>query len=161
MQSETLVTLLQDAHDMEAQSRRLLRDQAADPRKTDDARRRFEAHLGDTERHVERLRYALQRLGRTPSVLVGGGRGVTPGAVTAHFFSDPQVRTALVDFTAEQFEVAAYTALISAAECAGESEVARLCRLNRGEDEEMAEWLDAQITIVIAARMGSNPPASR
>ena len=46
---------------------------------------------------------------------------------------------AIANLAAEQFEVAAYTALIAAAEQAGESEVARLCRLNRSEDEEMAE----------------------
>ena len=44
--------------------------------------------------------------------------------------------------------MAAYTALIAAAEHAGETEVARLGRLNRGEDEEMAEWLNARIEIL-------------
>ena len=56
----------------------------------------------------------------------------------------------MANLAAEQFEVAAYTALIAAAEQAGESEVARLCRLSRSEDEEMAEWLDAQIPIECA-----------
>lgn len=65
-------------------------------------------------------------------------------------FSDPLVKNVIADLAAEQFEVAAYTALIAAAEHAGEAEAARLCRLNRGEDEDMAEWLDAQIPIVIA-----------
>ena len=70
--------------------------------------------------------------------------------ITSRVFSDRLVIGAIADLAAEQFEVAAYTALIAAAEHAGETEVARLCRLNRGEDEEMAEWLDAQIPIVIA-----------
>jgi ferritin-like metal-binding protein YciE len=49
------------------------------------------------------------------------------------------------------------TALIAAAEHAGEPEIARLCRLNRGEDEDMAEWLDAQIPIVIARTLAQAP----
>jgi len=144
------VTLLLDAHDMEVQSRRLLRSQAADPRKHIEARRRFEAHLLDTERHVERIREALQYLGSAPS---GAGRVMPSGNLTGHFFSDPHVKAALTDFAAEQFEVAAYTALVSAAEYADEPEIARLCRLNRGEDGDMAEWLDGHIAIVITERM--------
>jgi ferritin-like metal-binding protein YciE len=70
--------------------------------------------------------------------------------ITGRVFTDPLVKNVIAELAAEHFEVAAYTALIAAAEHAGEAEVARLCRLNRGEDEDMAEWLDAQIPIVIA-----------
>jgi ferritin-like metal-binding protein YciE len=60
-----------------------------------------------------------------------------------------------MDFAVKQFEIALYTAVIAAAEQAGEPEVARLCRLNRGEDEDMAEWLEAQIAIVIVETVGN------
>ena len=80
--------------------------------------------------------------------------------MTSRIFSDRLVIGAIADLAAEQFEVAAYTALIAAAEHAGEAEVARLCRLNRDEDEAMAEWLDAQISIVIAPTL-AHAPANR
>ena len=80
--------------------------------------------------------------------------------IASRVFSDRLVIDAIADLVAEQFEVAAYTVLIAAAEHAGETEVARLCRLNRGEDEDMAEWLDAQIPLVIA-RTVAHAPANR
>ena len=58
-------------------------------------------------------------------------------------------RVALTDYAAEQFEVAASRALVAAAEAAGESEVARLCRENLREDEEMARWLDQQTPAIV------------
>ena len=56
---------------------------------------------------------------------------------------------AVVSYAAEQFEVASYTALIAAAEHVSEAQIARLCRLNRSDDEDMAEWLEAGIAILI------------
>jgi ferritin-like metal-binding protein YciE len=41
----------------------------------------------------------------------------------------------------EHFEIAAYNALITAAEALGEPEVARLCRENLKEEEDMARFL--------------------
>ena len=61
------------------------------------------------------------------------------------------------DYAAEQCEIAAYNALITAAEQTGELEVARLCRLNRGEDEEMADWLNAQLEILTEERLKRFP----
>jgi ferritin-like metal-binding protein YciE len=54
-----------------------------------------------------------------------------------------------MSYAAEQFEVASYTALIAAAEHVGEVQIARLCRLNRSEDEDTADWLEARIAILI------------
>ena len=154
MRRKTLITWMQHAHAMEAQSLAILLSRAADCQETVSVRLRLEAHLGETQRHIERLQQALERLGSTPKPFQAGPhRLALTTNITAPFFLDPLLGTVLSDLAAEQFEVSAYTALIAVAEHAGEAEIARLCRLNRSEDEEMAEWLDAQIPIVVAERI--------
>ena len=147
-----LIAWLNDAHAMESRSLPMLRRQVTDTRHNGETRLRLESHVRETEQHADRVGQALRALGSAPSVVPTAGEAVVVLAkgITARVFSDPLVKNVIADLAAEQFEVAAYTALIAAAEHAGEAEVARLCRLNRGEDEAMAEWLDAQIPIVIA-----------
>ena len=152
MHRPMLIAWLKDVHLMEIRSLPALRQRAGCEPHGLYQRARRESHLHETEQHAERLRQALRALGSTPTP---GLRDAEPVVVltrdiTARVFSDGTMISAIADLAAEQFEVATYTALIAAAEHAGEAEVARLCRLNRGEDEDMAEWLDAQIPIVIA-----------
>ena len=152
MDRRMLIRWLKDAHEMESRSLPLLLRQVTDMRRSATARLRLEAHLRETEQHAERVRQALRRLGSAPSPVPSGADAIATLAtgITGRVFSDPLAAHLIAELAAEQFEVAAYTALIAAAEHLGEAEVARLCRLNRGEDEDMAEWLDAQIPIVIA-----------
>jgi ferritin-like metal-binding protein YciE len=154
MNRDTLVAWLDDAYAMETQLLPVLRRQASLAGDSPDAQARIEAHIGETVAHADRVRQALQRLGGAPSklrtglALVMGAGEKLPGGI----LSDETLKHAITGYATEQFEVAAYTALIAAAEQAGEAEVARLCRLNRSEDEEMAEWLDARISILIERR---------
>ena len=158
MHKGMLIAWLKDAHVMETRSLPILRRCAGLELPGLDARARRESHLLETEQHVERLRQALHTLGSAPAPVVCSSEPVlvlTQG-ITSRVFSDRLMINAIADLAAEQFEVAAYTALIAGAEHAGEKEVARLCRLNRGEDEDMAEWLDAQISIVIGLAKARN-----
>ena len=159
MHKQTLIEWLNGAHAMETQSLPILRAQVSDARKTLEAWTRFQAHLRETEQHATRIRQALESLGSAPSTSQNAG---DPIAVTAlgpktRWFVEPLARLAIADFVAEQFEVATYTALIAVAEHAGETQVTRLCRLNRGEDEDMAEWLDAQIPMAIERTLEQVP----
>ena len=155
MRRRRLIRWLQDVHEMESQLLPILRRDAIDPAHSVDVRSRLAAHLLETERHVERVNQALRAVGAAPRTAAATGPG--PGTPTRRIFSDPVVNKALVDFAAEQCEIAAYNALITAAEHTGEVEVARLCRLNRGEDEEMADWLNAQLEILTEARLKRFP----
>ena len=159
MHKRMLIAWLKNAHMMETGSLPILRRRAGCEFQGLDARARRESHLRETEQHGERLRHSLGVLGSTPPPVLGGSEAVAvlTQDLTSRLFSDRLVIAAIADLAAEQFEVAAYTALIAAAEHAGEPEIARLCRLNRGEDEDMAEWLDAQIPIVIARTLAQAP----
>jgi ferritin-like metal-binding protein YciE len=159
MHKRTLIAWLKDAHSMETRSLPILRRRIGDEPLGLAARARRESHVRETEQHVERLGEALRALGSAPTPGLGSSEAVVilTQDISSRVFSDRVVVGAVADLAAEQFEVAAYTALIAAAEHAGEAEVARLCRLNRGEDEDMAEWLDAQIPIVVARTLGHTP----
>ena len=156
MHKRMLIAWLKDAHIMETRSLPILRRRIGDEPLGLAARARRESHVRETEQHAERLGEALRALGSAPTRRPGDSAAVVmlTEDISSRVFSDRVVVSAIADLAAEQFEVAAYTALIAAAEHAGELEVARLCRLNRGEDEDMAEWLDAQIPIVIARTLG-------
>ena len=149
MQKTTLIAWLDDAYAMETQLLPSLCARAVAAHAVVEVRSRIEEHIHETEGHVERLRQALSSLGTRPSKagqqIVSLGR-IAP-SVTSN--SGAAVHNAVASYAAEQFEVATYTALIAAAEHVGEVEVARLCRLNRDEDEDMAEWLEARIAILI------------
>jgi ferritin-like metal-binding protein YciE len=151
MTRNTLVMWLDDAYAMELQVLPVLRSHAIRTAARPDVQARIEAHIDQTVNHLERVRQALKGLGSAPSkvrtgpALVMGAGERLPGGI----LSDGLLKDAIIAYTTEQFEVAAYTALIAGAEQAGEAEVARLCRLNRAEDEDMAEWFDAQIPILI------------
>ena len=159
MHKRMLIAWLKDAHMMETHSLPILRRRARGEPQDLEARARRESHLRETEQHAERLRQALGALGSAPTAVLNSADAVLvlTHDITSRVFSDRLVISAVADLAAEQFEVAAYTALIAAAEHAGEPEIARLCRLNRGEDEDMAEWLDAQIPIVIARTLAHDP----
>ena len=147
-----MIAWLDDAHAMEVQSLASLSERAVGTHAAVEARSKIDEHMHETEGHVERLRRALRNLGGSPSnagpKIAPLGRMVT--SVPTRKSSGAAVHDAVANYAAEQFEVATYTALIAAAEHVGEVEVARLCRFNRSEDEDMAEWLEAHITILIA-----------
>ena len=162
MHKRMLIAWLKDAHVMESRSLPLLLRQVTDMRRSVTTRLRLEAHVRETEQHAERVGQALRTLGSAPSAVPSGAEAavVLAKGITGRVFSDPLANKLIAELVAEQFEVAAYTALIAAAEHLGEMEVARLCRLNRGEDEDMAEWLDAQVPLVIAETLRQAPGAT-
>ena len=162
MHKRMLIAWLNDAHTMETRSLPILQRRVGDEPLGVDARARLECHVRETEQHAERLRQALRTLGSAPTPVLSNSEPIVvlTQHITSRVFSDRLVIRAIADLAAEHFEVAAYTALIAAAEHAGEAEVARLCRLNRGEDEDMAEWLDAQIPVAIGGRLLTFQPAA-
>ena len=147
----TLIAWLDDAYAMETQLLSSLCDGAMAAHAAVEARSRIDEHILETDGHVERLRQALSNLGRSPSK--GGQKIAAPSRIVTSVATSKStgaaVQDAVASYAAEQFEVASYTALIAAAEQVGEVEIARLCRLNRSEDEDMAQWLEAHIAVLI------------
>lgn len=140
---DRLVAWLGDAVAMETELLPVLRDHAEDARGLPEVRARIEEHISETEQHAERMRQAIGILGGSTSTLKSAlaafmGGLMAPGT---SFFSDDLVKNGLLDYATEQFEIAAYSALIVAANDLGEDEVARLCGENLEDEIRMAEWL--------------------
>lgn len=146
--TDQLVTWLNDAYAMERGLVPVLTSHAEQARQEmPAAATRIEQHVQETRAHGDRVERCLHLLGTSPSTmkstlssLTGAVQGVATG-----FFRDAPIKNALADYSAEQFEVACYDALIAAARELGHPEIADLCEQNRREDLEMAGWLRDQL----------------
>lgn len=114
-------------------------------------------HLAETLEHADRVKRCIARLGAKPSTaksLFGTVFGMVQAPMTG-LAKDEVVKNCLVDHAAEQFEVAAYTALIAAANELGDGETAAMCEQNMREDEAMAARIMAGLPAVVAAHLGT------
>jgi ferritin-like metal-binding protein YciE len=152
---DLLVAWLNDAYAMEQGLVPVLQNHAADVKDNPQAQQRIQQHIDETRRHAERIQTCVQRLGTTTSktksalaTVVGSIQSVSTG-----MFSDEKVKNALIDYSAEQFEVACYRALIAAAREHGDQDIVRACEENMREDENMARWLDQQLPSIVRTTM--------
>ena len=152
MSQNQLIAWLDDAYAMETGLIPILQTHAgAFESKLPEAAARVREHISETRRHADRLEQCLRTLGSTPSTAkstVSAMMGTVEGMSTS-IFRDELVKNALADYGAEQFEVACYTALVTAAMQLGYPDVAHLCEQNLKEDEAMATWLKQQLPAAV------------
>ncbi len=156
---DMLISWLNDAHAMERLLLGVLENHVKDVKDHPAAERRIRKHIEETRQHAGRVEQCLKRLGTSFSnlksgmaTLMGPFQGMSTG-----LFEDEIVKNCLVDYAAEQFEVACYKALVEAAEAYGDREIARLCRENLREDEDMARFLGDQIPAVVRDALQVRP----
>ena len=144
---DQLVSWLNDAYSMERSLLMVLENHAKDARDFPEIQTRDEEHHAETRQHADHLERCLAILGEKPSKtkgafgsLLGRIQGAATGA-----FRDEIVKNLLSDYAAEHLEIACYEALIVAAEELGYPEIARMCRENLADEEDMAAWLKEQI----------------
>jgi ferritin-like metal-binding protein YciE len=145
------VAWLNDAYAMEQGLIRSLETHARRARDLPEVSARASEHADETRGQAERVRQCLEMLGTTPSTAkstVSTIIGAVEGASTA-VFTDELMKNMLADYASEHFEIAAYTALIRAAEEAGESRIVALLEENLREEEQMAQWLFDRIPEVV------------
>ena len=150
-QQELLIGWLNDAYAMENALIRTLEHRVKDAEGHPEIQARGQQHLAETRRHAELVRGCVERLGGSTSAVKTGLANVS-GVVQAFSTAtaeDELVKNALSDYAAEQFEVAAYKALIAGAQALGDQETVRVCREILREDEAMALWLDQQLPSIV------------
>jgi ferritin-like metal-binding protein YciE len=147
-----LIKWLNDAYGMENALIPVLENHAKDAEGLPQ-QPRIQEHIETTRRHADRVKECIERLGGdTSSVKAGMAKisgtlqGMSTGAA-----EDELVKNVISDYAAEQFEVASYRALIAAAEELGDQETVSACQENLREDEEMARWLEHQLSVVTPA----------
>jgi ferritin-like metal-binding protein YciE len=79
---------------------------------------------------------------------VAGQMAAMGQALGGMFASDEIIKGSMASFAFEAMEIAAYKALITAAEHCGDQETKRACETNLREEEEMERWLGENLPLV-------------
>jgi len=159
-QQEWIVTWLEDALAMENALAAVLKHRISDAKGFPEIEEMDRVHLSETLEHANRVKQAISRFNTKPSTaksLFGSMFGMMQAPMTG-MYKDELVKNCLMDYAAEQFEVASYAALIAAATEIGDTQIVELCRQNMQEDQAMAERIMAGLPMAVAAQLGA--PAS-
>jgi len=163
---DRLAQWLRDAHAMEEQAETMLTAQASRLEHYPELRRRIEQHIEETRRQASRVDDCLKRLktGRSSTKDIAGKLSATMQGLGGMVAGDEVVKGAMAGYVFEHMEISSYTALATAAEEAGEAEIARVCQENLAEEQAMAEWLYEHLPSVtkkFLAREEVGAPAKR
>jgi ferritin-like metal-binding protein YciE len=130
---DTINQWLRDAHAMEEQAEQMLESQSSRIENYPELAARIKRHLEETQSQLERrgaATSAMKDLTAKASAMMQGLSSMMAG--------DEVMKGALASYAFEQFEIASYRILITAAETAGDIETARLCEEICREEEAMA-----------------------
>lgn len=157
---------LRDAHAMEQQAETMLKAQASRLENYPELRQRIERHITETQSQAKRLQECIDRVGTSPSAMkdAGGRMMAMMQGLGGVFAGDEVVKGAMAGYAFEHFEISAYSALIGAAESAGDTATAGICREIMREEEEMAGWLKEhlpKVTSQFLERESSGETAKR
>lgn len=148
--NDRLIQWLRDAHAMEEQAETMLKAQASRLENYPKLRQRIEQHITETQSQATRLKECITRLGSDTSSMkdAAGKLTATMQGLGGVFAGDEVVKGAMAGYTFEHFEISAYMALAAAAEKAGDSQTASVCREILAEEQAMADWLKEQLPSV-------------
>lgn len=143
METKYLENWLRDAHAMEQQAEKMLKSQAERLEDYPELKARIEQHLNETRHQSERLEQAMAGINIDTSALkdLGGKLTAFGQALGGMMAGDEVMKGSIASYAFEHFEIANYKALIQAAESAGQTGVAQVCREILKEEEDMAAWL--------------------
>lgn len=118
---DTLISWLNDACARKNGLIPILQNHAHDARGRPARQVRIQEHVEEAGGHAERIRHGLERIGAPPSTLkgaLGSVMGLVEAPVTGAF-SDELGKNCLMDHASENFVIAAYEALVAAAQEVG------------------------------------------
>ena len=158
---ETVISWLNDAYGLENNLVQVLENHAKDAKDHPKIQAKIQEHLEKTHHHADLVKNCIERLGGDTSSIKAGlstisGKlqGMSTGAS-----SDELVKNALADYASEQFEIASYTSLISAAQSIGDQQTAQVCQQILGDEQDMANWLMQHIPTVTQEFLGTKAKA--
>jgi ferritin-like metal-binding protein YciE len=154
-QEDTVIAWLNDAHGMETALVQVLEHRVKDAKDYPTIQAKDQQHLEQTRRHAEMVKNCVERLGGSTSSVKTALAGLfgTMQAPMTGAAQDEMVKNCLTDYAAECFEVASYTALITAATEIGDMQTADMCRQILAEDQEMASWLAENLPTVVREQL--------
>lgn len=153
---ERLLAWLNDAYALEKAQIPILENHAADAENQPHVRNKDLEHLERTKQHVKLVRKCIKLLGRKPSKAkdtIGRITGAV-NSLSTEPFDDEVVRNFLADFASENLEVASYQAIIVVARDTGHEKIARICEEILDDEEEMVDWLRANLPRAVRDTLG-------
>ncbi|QBI02325.1 ferritin-like domain-containing protein [Pseudoduganella albidiflava] len=141
--NENLNDWLRDAHAMEQQAEKMLTAQAERLEHYPELKARIVQHIEETRGQQGLLDECMARRGVSNSVLkdLGGKLMAFGQAVGGMTVSDEVVKGAMAGYVFENLEIASYTALIAAAQQAGDTTTQAACERIIVQEKAMAAWL--------------------
>lgn len=133
---------LRDAHAMEKQAESMLKSMSGRIDNYPDLRARIEQHLTETEQQIKLLDEIIDRNGINRSLMKDATSKMAAmgQAASGMFASDEVVKGAISSYVFEQFEIACYTSLISAAEKVGDTAAVPVFKQILAQEQAMADW---------------------
>lgn len=145
------LTWLYDAYAMEQALVPILESHARDAADYPEVQNRIFGHIEETRRHMELLRGCIERNGGSVNNVRQSAANTPPGGqqTQASGAADAVVKNGLVDYAAEHFEIAAYTALIAAGYQRGDTETVQACERILRDERQMASWLEDNLPVTV------------
>lgn len=142
---------LNDAYGMEQSLVQTLQNHVKDAKGHPAIEQKIAQHLEQTKQHGELVKSCIERNGGHTSAiksglsnLMGMMQGMSTGGA-----KDELVKDGLMDFAAENFEIASYKGIITAAQSLGDTETARICQQIMGQEQDMAAFLDQHLGMAV------------
>lgn len=141
---------LRNAHAMEKQALSIMEPQLKRLQHYPEVSAMLEQHIRETEGQIDRLDTILGGLAEGSSTLKDMSLSFTGtmAAVTHSMASDEILKNSFANHAFENFEIAAYTSLITAAEECGATDALQLLRLSLDEERKMAESIKDSLPAV-------------
>jgi ferritin-like metal-binding protein YciE len=157
-QRDTLVTWLKDAYAMEQGIVETLERQIGQFEDMPDAQEKIRQHIELTKTQADRVRDCVELLGDDVSHVKSGVANIlgTVQGMSTVMANDRTVKDAMANYAIEYFEIASYLAIGTAAREMGHEEIAMVCESIMMEEQEMADWLEMQLPMVVRQHIFSD-----
>ena len=145
--NEVFVTGLRNAHAMENQALSIIKPQLNRLEHYPEVSELLERHLHETEGQIVRIEEILDGLDESASGLKDTMMSMsgTLGALTHSMADDEILKNSLANFAFENFEIAAYTSLLTAADMCGATSATLLLEQNLAEERRTAEMIEQML----------------
>jgi ferritin-like metal-binding protein YciE len=144
------ITGLRNAHAMENQALSIMKPQVSRIENYPEVADRLQRHITETEGQIKRLEDLLTGFNESHSSLKDVALSLSGGlAALGHSVAgDEIVKNSLANFAFENFEIAAYKALMIMADHGGFGTATLVLQTNLQEEIEMANWLEQNLPTI-------------
>jgi len=150
---EIFIVGLRNAHAMETQARELMERQSERLDEYPEVKTKLTDHLQETNEQLKRLEQCLEACGEATSALKDTAQSVMANAMamTHAMAGDEILKNTFANNAFENFEIAAYKSLLALCRPAGADNTRAHLEVSLREEEQMAQWVAANVEKVTLA----------